>query len=153
MYSTAALVLALLGYPPTTTSGVLPDLAIGFNPPEGPGYVVASSCVPGEPLVKFLLVVTNVGSLNSQPIDESTAVTVVDEDDPSWSTGAPLGAIAAGHNQALLLTLPARAGISGEHDFKISVNMRPWFDEYSFANNTTELHVRIPRGLCPTVSR
>jgi hypothetical protein len=147
------LALALAGYPPQTTTGVLPDLAIGFNPPEGPGYVVSSDCKPGQPLVKFLLVVTNLGSLNSQPIEDDTAVTVVDVDDPSWSTGAPLGAIAAGHNQALLLSLPAKPGVSGERDFKISVNMKPWFDEYSFANNTTELHVWIPPDLCPKANQ
>jgi len=148
----AALAFALFAYPPQTTTGVLPDLAIGFNPPEGPGYVVSSKCEAGKPLITFLLVVTNIGSLNSQPIDDDSGVTVTDQDDPYWSVGAPLGAIPAGHIQALNLSLPGRAGLHGTHEFVINVNAREEFEEYSFANNTANVAVTIPQGLCPPAS-
>ena len=147
----AALALVLFAYPPQTTTGVLPDLAIGFNPPEGPGYVVASKCEPGKPLITFLIVVTNIGSLNSQPIDDDSGVTVTDAEDPYWSVASPLGAIPAGHIQAVNLSLPGRAGLHGAHEFVINVNARAEFEEYSFANNTADITVTIPPALCPAV--
>ncbi|MBV8222554.1 MAG: hypothetical protein JO293_04290 [Candidatus Eremiobacteraeota bacterium] len=144
----AAIALALLlDYPSQTTSGVLPDLSIGFNPPEGPGYDVAPDCVIGKPLITFLLVVTNVGSLNSQPIPVASALTIADVDDPWWSIGSPLGAIAAGHNQALTLRLPGEPGMYGTHDFRISINTTGWFEEYSLSNNTTTVSIKLPP--CP----
>jgi hypothetical protein len=142
-----ASLMLLLDYPSQTTSGVLADLAIGFNPPEGPGYVVESRCVVGKPLVTFLLVVTNVGSLNSQPIPVNTAVTVTDVDLPWWTAGAPLGAISAGRNQALNLHLNGQAGVHGSHEFRISIDTTGWFEEYSYANNTTTLTIKLPP--CP----
>ncbi|MBV8365674.1 MAG: hypothetical protein JO194_04160 [Candidatus Eremiobacteraeota bacterium] len=147
----AAIALALLAYPPQTTTGVLPDLAIGFNPPDGPGYVVASKCEPGKPLITFLLVISNVGSVNSQPIKEHDGVTIAAVDDPAWSAGAPLGAIAAGHIEALNLSLPARPGLHGPYEVVITVNGRQEFEENSFANNTARVTVTIPPGLCPSV--
>jgi hypothetical protein len=148
-FNSATLALVLFAYPPQTTTGVLPDLSVGFNPPEGPGYVVASKCEAGKPLITFLIVVTNIGSVNSQPIDDDSGVTVTDEDDPYWSVGAPLGAIPAGHIQALNLSLLGRAGLHGTHEFVINVNAREEFEEYSFANNTANVTVTIPPGLCP----
>lgn len=109
IYSTAfALALALLagistaaaaGFPSGATLGAQPDLAVSLNPPDGPGYVIAARCSPDEPLVSFLLRVTNVGSINSQPISEDKAVTVTDTTDIWWTAGAPLGTIGVGQRK------------------------------------------------------
>jgi hypothetical protein len=159
IYSTAsALALVLLagistavaaGFPSGATLGAQPDLAVSLNPPDGPGYVVASRCTPDEPLISFLLRVTNVGSINSQPIPEDKAVTVTDTTDIWWTAGAPLGTIGVGQTQAVRIDLPGRPGVSGKHEFIVSVNAKPWFDEYSFDNNKLTLSLTIPPGLCP----
>ncbi|HEV2908233.1 MAG TPA: hypothetical protein VGX02_03090 [Candidatus Eremiobacteraceae bacterium] len=159
IYSTAfALALALLactssataaGFPSGATLGAQPDLTVGPNPPDGPGYVIASHCSPDEPLISFLLRVTNIGSINSQPIPEDKAVTVSDTTDIWWTAGAPLGTIGAGQAQAVRIDLPGRPGVSGKHEFLVSVNAKPWFDEYSFDNNKLTLTLTIPAGLCP----
>jgi hypothetical protein len=137
------------GFPSGATLAAQPDLAVSLNPPDGPGYVIASRCTPDEPLVSFLLRVTNVGSINSQPIPEDKAITVTDTTDLWWTAGAPLGTIGVGQTQAVRIDLPGRPGVSGKHEFLVNVNAKPWFDEYTFDNNKSTLELTIPPGLCP----
>jgi hypothetical protein len=141
--------IASASFPSGATLGAQPDLAIEPNPPDGPGYVLAQGCVPGATLIKFLLRVTNVGSITSPAIADQTAVTATDVADPSWTAGTSLGALSAGQTQGVTLQIPARAGIGGNVDFQIAANARPWFDEVSFVNNRLNITVRIPAGLCP----
>lgn len=137
------------GFPSGATLGAQPDLTIGPNPPDGPGYVLAPRCgPPGTPLITFLLRVTNVGSLTSPAIADQTAVTATDTADPSWTTGSSLSALSTGQTVGVKLVIPARAGVGGSVDFEIVVNGRPWFDETSFANNRMKITVQIPPGLC-----
>ena len=136
------------GFLSGATLGAQPDLTIGPNPPDGPGYILASRCTPGQPFVKFLLRVTNVGSITSPAIPDQTAVTATATAHPWWTAGAPLGALSAGQTQGVTLELPAQAGMSGAVDFAIAVNARPWFDETSFVNNRMRITVQIPPGLC-----
>jgi hypothetical protein len=136
------------GFPSGATLGAQPDLTIGLNPPEGPGYVIAPSCFPGTPLITFFLRVTNVGSLTSPAIADQTAVTATDTTDPSWTAGSSLGALSTGQTQGVTLALPARAGVGGAVEFQLVVNGRPWFDETSFANNKMRMTVVLPDKLC-----
>lgn len=135
-------------FPSGATLGAQPDLTIGPNPPDGPGYVLAERCTPGEPYITFLLRVSNVGSITSPEIMDQTAVTATDVTDPSWTVGAPLSALSAGQTLGVTLHLPARPGVGGAIEFQIVVNGRPWFDEASFANNRLKITVQIPPGSC-----
>lgn len=135
--------------PPYPMFAAQPDLAVGPFPVNGPGYVLADTCVPGKPFIRFLILVANIGTLNSQPIDDDTAVTVTQTGQPWDSVGSKLGAIPAGGNQLVRMDLPARAGMKGAIDYVIEVNGKRWFDEYSFANNKMTITVTIPPGMCP----
>jgi hypothetical protein len=136
------------------TLAAQPDLTVGLNPPEGPGYVVASHCgAPGTPFIALFLRVTNAGSLTSPAITDQTAVTATDTADPSWTAGSSLTALSIGQTVGVTLVIPARMGAGGPVDFEIVVNGRPWFDETSFANNRMEITVHIPVGLCPSTNR
>jgi hypothetical protein len=135
-------------FPSGATLGAQPDLVIGPNPPDGPGYVLAQHCAPEQPFITFLLRVTNVGSITSPAIADQTAVTATDTANPSWTAGASLGALSAGQTQGVTLQIPARAGVSGAIEFQIVVNGKPWFDDTSFSNNRMKITVQIPVGLC-----
>jgi hypothetical protein len=135
-------------FPSGATLAAQPDLVIGANPPDGQGFVIARHCTPGEPFVTFLLRVSNFGSITSPAIADQTAVTATDTADQSWTAGSSLGALSAGQTQGVTLQVPPRAGVSGEIEFQIAVNAKPWFDETSFANNRMKIVVQIPVGLC-----
>jgi hypothetical protein len=147
-FGSIALAAGSSSFPSGSTLAAQPDLTIGLNPPEGPGYVVAQHCVPGAPLVTFFLRVTNAGSFTSPAIEDETAVTATDTADSSWTAGSSLGALSIGQTQGVTLALPARAAAGGEVEFQIVVNGRPWFDETSFANNKMRITVAIPGKLC-----
>jgi hypothetical protein len=147
-FASIALGAGSSGFPSGATLGAQPDLTIGLNPPEGPGYVIAQHCVPGTPLITFFLRVTNVGSLTSPAIADQTAVTATDTADASWTAGSSLGALSTGQTQGVTLALPAHAGAGGTVEFQLVVNGRPWFDETSFANNKMRITVAIPGKLC-----
>jgi hypothetical protein len=139
------------GFPSGATLGAQPDLTVGLNPPEGPGYVVASRCgAPGTPLITLFLRVTNAGSLTSPAITDQTAVTATDAADPSWTAGSSLTALSTGQTVGMTVVLPARAGAGGPVDFDIVVNGRPWFDETSFVNNRMKITVEMPEKFCQT---
>jgi hypothetical protein len=148
-FGSVALGAGSSGFPSGATLGAQPDLTVGFNPPEGPGYVLAEHCgAPGTPLITFFLRVTNVGSLTSPAIADQDAVTVTDTADPSWTAGSALGALSTGQTVGVTLVIPARAGAGGSVDFEIVVNGRPWFDETSFVNNRTKITVQMPERFC-----
>jgi|SRR5271165_6592289 len=146
--TSVALAAGSSNFPSGATLGAQPDLTIGPNPPDGPGYVLAQHCTPGAPFITFLLRVSNVGSITSPEISDHTAVTATDTADLSWTTGTSLSALSAGQTQGVTLQIPGRAGVSGEVEFQIVVNGRPWFDEASFANNRMKIVVQIPPGSC-----
>jgi len=157
------LAAAVLWLAASTTGSAAPAPAGRIAPPQPDLVVVANRlrpyvlsgaayCRPGTIALTLVVYISNIGATDSPAVADPSAISVQDAVLPDWTGGVALPSIPHGAPATVMHIglYPYHTGIQmiGHHDFKISVNSKPWFGESSFANNSTTIGVDIPNGFC-----
>ncbi|HJT16724.1 MAG TPA: hypothetical protein VJ853_05030 [Thermoanaerobaculia bacterium] len=132
----------------------LPDFTVGGS--TSPPYGINPNCSAGEVAIVFHLAIRNLGQGTSAAINDSHAVWVQDNANPSWAGGATLPAIPASGGVVVnvpLLGLKSQDAMAGHHQFTATVNGTRSVAELAYNNNSLVIGVDFPPGFCgPIVS-